>query len=31
MNDPSLKMIKNPTVLRILILRSSIEKIFLMV
>jgi hypothetical protein len=28
MNEPNLKMIKNPIVFRILILRSSIEKIF---
>jgi hypothetical protein len=27
-NDPNLKMIKNPIVFRILTLRSSIEKIF---
>jgi hypothetical protein len=30
-NDPSLKMIRNPMVLRILTRRSSIEKIFFMV
>jgi hypothetical protein len=28
MNEPNLKMIKNPIVFRILTLRSSIEKIF---
>jgi len=30
-NDPSLKIIKNPIVFRILILRSSMEKMFFMV